>query len=120
MTEHRNARRTLIGTVASSKGDKTITVVVERTYKHPKYNKYVRKRKKYHAHDEKHEAGVGDRVEIVSTRPLSKLKRWRLGGIVQAAPDRGIDVERIAADARADVGLDLPEEEPTLATEAKT
>jgi small subunit ribosomal protein S17 len=118
MTDKRNARRTLIGTVASSKGDKTITVVVERTFKHPKYNKYVRKRKKYHAHDEQNAAGVGDQVEIVSTRPLSKLKRWRLGSIVQAAPDRGIEVEQIAAEARADVGIDVPTIEPATTTEA--
>ena len=111
MTETRNARRTLIGTVASTKGDKTITVIVERTFKHPKYGKFVRKNKKYHAHDEKNEAGLGDLVEIVSTRPLSKLKRWRLGSIVQAAPDRGVDVNQIADDARADVGLGLEEEE---------
>ena len=108
MTDGRNARRTLIGTVASSKGDKTITVVVERTFKHQKYNKYVRKRKKYHAHDELNSAGVGDQVEIVSTRPLSKLKRWRLGSIVQAAPDRGIEVAQITADARLEAGLDQP------------
>jgi small subunit ribosomal protein S17 len=85
MTESRNARRLLTGTVTTAKGDKTISVSVERTYKHPKYGKYVRKRKKYMAHDEKNEAGVGDTVEVVSTRPLSKLKRWRLVRIVEKA-----------------------------------
>ena len=85
MSETRNARRVLQGTVTSSKGIKTISVSVERTYKHPKYGKYVRKRKKYLAHDENDQAGVGDTVEIVSTRPLSKLKRWRLVRIVEKA-----------------------------------
>jgi len=85
MTEGRNARRVLQGIVDSAKGDKTITLFVERTYKHAKYGKYLRKRKKYMAHDEKNEAGVGDTVEVASTRPLSKLKRWRLVRIVEKA-----------------------------------
>ena len=85
MTESRNARRVLQGIVDSAKGDKTITLFVERTYKHAKYGKYLRKRKKYMAHDEKNEAGVGDTVEVASTRPLSKLKRWRLVRIVEKA-----------------------------------
>jgi small subunit ribosomal protein S17 len=85
MTETRNARRILQGIVDSAKGDKTITLFVERTYKHAKYGKYLRKRKKYMAHDEKNEAGVGDTVEVVSTRPLSKLKRWRLVRIIEKA-----------------------------------
>ena len=85
MTDSRNARRLLTGTVTTAKGEKTISVSVERTYKHPKYGKYVRKRKKYMAHDEKNEAAVGDTVEIASTRPLSKLKRWRLVRIVEKA-----------------------------------
>jgi len=85
MTESRNVRRVLQGIVDSAKGDKTITLFVERTYKHAKYGKYLRKRKKYMAHDEKNEAGVGDTVEVASTRPLSKLKRWRLVRIVEKA-----------------------------------
>ena len=105
MTKTRNDRRLLSGVVKSSSLDKTITVVVERTFKHPRYGKYVRKQKKYHVHDEKNEAGVGDRVEIGSTRPLSKLKRWRLARIVQAAPERGVEVNKIAEEAQADVGL---------------
>jgi small subunit ribosomal protein S17 len=70
--------RTLTGTVVSNKMDKTITVLVERTYKHPKYGKYVRKHERYHAHDEKNEAGPGDKVELMECRPLSRLKRFRL------------------------------------------
>jgi small subunit ribosomal protein S17 len=88
----RNSRRLMIGTVTSTKMHKTITVEVERTYKHPKYGKYVRERKRLHAHDEKQEAGLGDIVELMSARPTSKLKRWRLTRIVEAAPDRGADV----------------------------
>lgn len=78
-------RRTLFGTVVSDRMAKTITVRVERRYKHPKYGKYIRKHKKYHAHDERGEAQIGDYVEIVSTRPLSKLKRWRLIRVVTKA-----------------------------------
>ena len=85
MTETRNARRVLQGVVTSTKAAKSISVSVERTYKHAKYGKYVRKKKKYLAHDEGEVAGVGDTVEIVSTRPLSKLKRWRLQQVVSKA-----------------------------------
>jgi len=74
----RNDRRTLEGTVTSDKCEKTITVQVERTYKHPKYKKYVRKVARFHAHDEKSEAKRGDRVEIAACRPMSATKRWRL------------------------------------------
>lgn len=76
--EQRNKRRRIYGTVVSDKMDKTITVLVERTYKHPKYGKYVRKHERYHAHDEKNEAGTGDKVELMECRPLSRLKRFRL------------------------------------------
>lgn len=77
-TDQRNKRRRIFGTVVSDKMDKTITVLVERTYKHPKYGKYVRKHERYHAHDEKNEAGTGDKVELMECRPLSRLKRFRL------------------------------------------
>lgn len=71
-------RRVLQGTVTSDKMDKTITVLVERRFAHPKYGKFVKKHKKYHAHDEDNTATVGDVVEIVAMRPMSKMKRWRL------------------------------------------
>jgi small subunit ribosomal protein S17 len=93
--ETRNQRRTLVGRVTSDKMQRTITVLVERTYKHTKYGKYMRKNKRYHAHDEQEIAGVGDLVEIASTRPLSRLKRWRLVRLLEAAPDRGVDVTKI-------------------------
>jgi small subunit ribosomal protein S17 len=76
--QQRNKRRRIVGTVVSNKMDKTITVLVERTYKHPKYGKYVRKHERYHAHDEKNETGPGDKVELMECRPLSRLKRFRL------------------------------------------
>lgn len=85
MTESRNSRRVLFGTVTSDRMAKTITVRVERAYRHPKYGKIVRRHEKYHAHDEQQEANVGDEVEIVATRPLSKLKRWRLHKVVTRA-----------------------------------
>ena len=96
MTETRNARRTLTGMVTSTKGSKTITVLVTRTFKHAKYGKYMRRQKKYHAHDEREQAGDGDMVEIAATRPISKTKCWRLVRIVEAAPERGLDVQAIA------------------------
>jgi small subunit ribosomal protein S17 len=78
----RGARQELLGVVTSAKMQKTIVVKVTRTTQHPLYHRVVRSGKKYYAHDEAGEARVGDTVRIVSTRPLSKLKRWRLKEIV--------------------------------------
>ena len=83
--ETRNLRKTRIGLVSSDKMDKTITVTVKYKEKHPIYGKFVNKTKKYHAHDEKNEAQVGDRVLLMETRPLSKSKRWRLVNIIEKA-----------------------------------
>ena len=85
----RNRRRTVQGRVASAKMEKTIVVKVERLTKHPLYGKYVRQFTSYYAHDAEGQAKEGDTVELVSTRPMSKLKRWRLIRIVHAAPDLG-------------------------------
>jgi small subunit ribosomal protein S17 len=82
-TLNRNLRKTRIGVVTSNKMTKTITVAVERKVKHPIYGKFVKKTSKFHAHDEKNEASIGDVVRIMETRPLSKLKRWRLVEIVE-------------------------------------
>lgn len=71
-------RKTMVGTVHSDGMQKTISVKVERRYRHPKYGKYVVQSRRFMAHDEKEEARPGDRVEIAETRPLSKTKRWRL------------------------------------------
>jgi small subunit ribosomal protein S17 len=83
METERSKRRTLEGLVTSAATPQTITVQVERTFRHPRYGKYMRRRKKYAAHDEKSEARPGDMVEIGATRPLSKRKRWRLLRIVR-------------------------------------
>ena len=85
MTATRNMRRTMEGIVTSDKMVKTITVLVTRTFKHQKYKKYVRAQKKYHAHDEAGTAHTGDRVEIRSCRPLSRLKRWTLVRVIEKA-----------------------------------
>ena len=84
-SQARNRRRVIQGVVTSDKMDKSITVLVERRFAHPKYGKFVRSHKKYHAHDERNEAHVGDTVEVMATRPLSKTKRWRLVDVVERA-----------------------------------
>jgi small subunit ribosomal protein S17 len=84
-TVNRNARKERQGTVVSSVQDKTIVVRVERRTTHPLYGKSMVRSKKYHVHDETNEAGAGDIVRIVETRPISKLKRWRLMEIVERA-----------------------------------
>ena len=81
--ETRNLRKVRTGVVFSNKMDKTITVAVKWKEKHPIYGKFVSKTKKYHAHDEKNECNIGDTVSIMETRPLSKLKRWRLVEIIE-------------------------------------
>ena len=75
----------MVGDVVSDKMDKTIVVEVARRFRHPRYLKVVTKYKKFYAHDDKSEASVGDRVRLVETRPLSKLKRWRLAEIIEKA-----------------------------------
>ena len=84
-TLERNLRKEIIGRVSSSKMDKSITVVVEEKQKHPIYGKFVSKTTKFMDHDENNECGEGDTVRIMSTRPLSKNKRWRLVEIVERA-----------------------------------
>ena len=79
----RNLRKTRIGVVTSNKMEKTITVSVERRIKHPIYGKFLKKTTRFHAHDEKNECSIGDTVKIMETRPLSKLKRWRLVEVVE-------------------------------------
>lgn len=78
-------KKTRIGLVTSTKMDKTITVSVERKLRHPIYGKFVKKSKKFLAHDEKNECDEGDLVKIIESRPLSKRKRWRLTEIIERA-----------------------------------
>ena len=83
--ETRNLRKERTGVVTSNKMDKSITVAIKWKEKHPIYGKFANKTKKYHAHDEKNECGIGDTVKIMETRPLSKTKRWRLVQIIERA-----------------------------------
>ena len=83
--EERNLRKTRIGKVISDKMDKTIVVAVEDHVKHPLYKKIVKKTYKLKAHDENNECGIGDKVKVMETRPLSKDKRWRLVEIIEKA-----------------------------------
>jgi small subunit ribosomal protein S17 len=88
----RSQLRTIVGVVASDKGDKTIKVVVNYQTRHPKYGKYLKRRTVLHAHDEKNDAKEGDTVEIAECRPLSKTKHHRLIRIVERAPERAVQV----------------------------
>ncbi|MDW3211632.1 MAG: 30S ribosomal protein S17 [Reichenbachiella sp.] len=83
--EARNLRKERIGKVVSDKMSKTITVEVLRKVKHPMYGKFMIKTKKFAAHDENNDCGIGDTVKIMETRPLSKNKRWRLVEIIERA-----------------------------------
>jgi small subunit ribosomal protein S17 len=74
-----------VGVVTSNKSNKTITVVVERKLRHPIYGKFVKRSKKFMAHDEHNACGIGDTVRIVESRPLSAMKRWRLVEIIEKA-----------------------------------
>lgn len=85
MATERNERKTREGVVVSNKMDKTVVVSVVEKYKHPLYKKTVTRTKRFKAHDENNECGVGDRVEIVETRPISKDKCWRVDHIVEKA-----------------------------------
>ena len=85
MSEARNQRKVRIGKVVSNKMDKTITVAIEYNVKHPLYGKIVKKTYKLKAHDANNICGIGDRVKVMETRPLSKQKRWRLVEIVEKA-----------------------------------
>ena len=81
----RNKRKTFTGVVDSDKMDKSVTVKVTRLVKHPTYGKYIKRTTKFMVHDPENNCGIGDKVKIVATRPLSKMKRWRLVEIVEKA-----------------------------------
>ncbi len=83
--ETRSRRKVRVGVVVSDSRDKTITVEVPNLTAHPRYDKVVRRSTKFHVHDETNDANVGDRVQIVETRPISKQKRWRLVEILERA-----------------------------------
>lgn len=85
MDNERNMRRTRVGVVVSDKMDKTVVVSVEQTVRHPLYGKTMRRNARFKAHDESNECGIGDRVRIMQTRPLSKQKRWRVMEVIEKA-----------------------------------
>ena len=85
MTQERALRKTRVGMVVSNKMDKTVVVAIEDNVKHPIYGKIIKRTLKVHAHDANNECSIGDRVEIMETRPLSKTKRWRLVQIIEKA-----------------------------------
>lgn len=91
----RGRRKSLVGIVVSDKMNKTRTVRVDRLARHGKYGKYIRRAKMYYAHDEKNESRAGDSIEIMETRPLSKLKRWRLVRIL--LPGKGGEAASVSA-----------------------
>ena len=81
----RNLRKTMVGKVVSDKMDKTVVVSIQDNVKHPLYKKIIKRTVKFKAHDEKNECGIGDRVMIMETRPISKDKRWRVVQIIEKA-----------------------------------
>ena len=85
MTEERNNRKVRTGLVTSDSREKTIAVTIERRVRHPLYGRVVRRKSKLVAHDAKNEAHIGDLVEVMEVRPLSKTKRWRLVSIIERA-----------------------------------
>lgn len=95
--ERRRLRKEFSGIVLSDKMDKTVVVEVERTVMHPKYKKYIKRRTRFKAHDERNECRVGDRVLIVESRPLSRDKRWRVSRILERA--------RMAEEVRSEGGV---------------
>lgn len=87
MSDLRKQRKQLSGTVTSRMGSKSVKVTVPYKIPHPLYGKIINRKTVLHAHDEKDETKLGDRVEIMETRPLSRLKRWRITRVINAAPD---------------------------------
>lgn len=85
MSTERNSRKTLIGNVTSRSGDKSIKVTVPFKVPHPRYQKVINRKTVVHVHDEKNETKVGDKVEIMETRPISRLKRWRVINVIERA-----------------------------------
>ncbi|MFW6011871.1 MAG: 30S ribosomal protein S17 [Desulfosalsimonas sp.] len=84
-SRQRGIKQQLVGKVLSNKMDKTVTVQVERLVTHPVYKKYIRRRSKYAAHDEQNTCGIGDRVLITESKPMSRRKRWRVSRIIEKA-----------------------------------
>ncbi len=116
----RGIRKERVGEVLSDRMEKTIVVWIERRFRHPKYSKEMTVGKKYYAHDEKEEASVGDQVRIEETRPLSRLKRWRLVEIVRKSKrvTTGLGTDTELAGVAKPAPAAAPEEEPKAAKPA--
>lgn len=124
MEATRNSRKSLTGTVTSRSGDKTIKVTYFYKIPHPLYRKEIKRKTVVHAHDEANDCGLGDKVEIMETRPISKLKRWRVTQVIERAPKIGEVVED-AEDEAVEVAVDQTaeteiENEPETGGEAET
>lgn len=88
--ENRKTRKQLVGQVTSRSGNKTVKVTYFYKIPHPLYRKEIKRKTVVHVHDEKNECAIGDKVEIMETRPLSKLKRWRVERVIEKAPTVGM------------------------------
>src|SRR5580692_800779 len=108
-TAQRAQRKTLLGFVTSRSGDKSVKVTIAYKTPHPRYHKVVNRQTVLHVHDEKNETKVGDKVEVMETRPLSRLKRWRVVSIIQKA---------VTADGAAITETDVAAQVPTKTTKA--
>jgi small subunit ribosomal protein S17 len=98
-TETRNQRKTLIGTITSRSGDKSVKVTVPFKVPHPRYKKIINRKTTLHVHDEKNATHVGDKVEVMETRPLSKLKRWRIVRVLEVSKDVALEAAHVAEEA---------------------
>ena len=107
--DSRNTRKALIGFVTSRSGDKSIKVTIPYKTPHPLYHKVINRKTVVHAHDEKNETKVGDKVEIMETRPMSRLKRWRVVSVVHSA---------VVATGQAITEADVAAQVPTKTTKA--
>ena len=117
----RSARKTQIGFVTSRSGDKSVKVTIAYKTPHPLYHKVVNRQTVLHVHDEKNEAKIGDKVEVMETRPLSRLKRWRIVSVIQAAVTSfgdAITESDVAATVPTKIKAPIENEQPTTSEKA--
>lgn len=111
--ERHNARKTEIGFVSSKMGDKSVKVTVPYKTPHPRYHKVINRKTVLHVHDEKNEVKIGDKVEVMETRPISRLKRWRIVNVIERA------VTAATAVSEADVAATVPTKTTKVEAPAK-
>jgi small subunit ribosomal protein S17 len=111
--ERHSARKTEIGFVSSKMGDKSVKVTVPYKTPHPRYHKVINRKTVLHVHDEKNEVKIGDKVEVMETRPMSRLKRWRIVNVIERA------VTAAAAVSEADVAATVPTKTAKVEAAAK-